>query len=210
MSPPTSDWSRRGFLAGCGVGIGGVLGWLSRRTGAARGSGLLRPPGASSEEEFLAACIRCGQCVAACPEGTLILAGPGQALSAGTPFVTAREVPCNLCQGHDDLLCIAACPTLALQPVPDYAEIEMGVAVIDRTACLAWNRTVCRACWHACPFPNEAIVLDPRGRVEIVAEACIGCGLCDHVCLTEPSSITIIPEHDWHDGDPTFTGEGTT
>jgi Pyruvate/2-oxoacid:ferredoxin oxidoreductase delta subunit len=69
----------------------------------------------------------------------------------------------------------------------------MGTAIINRDVCLAWQGTVCRACWHACPFPNEAIVFDERGRALVVAEQCIGCGICDHACITEPSSITIQP-----------------
>ena len=209
-APRPTAWSRRGVLAGLGAGVGGVLGWLLRRSAAERSSSLLRPPGASSEADFLAACIRCGQCVGACPFDTLRLATPAQGFSAGTPFVETRRVPCSLCQGYDELLCIAACPTLALRPVADWSDVTMGVARIDRDACLAWNRTVCRSCWHACPFPNDAIVLDARGRPDIVAEQCIGCGLCDYACLTEPTSIAIVPAAEFRGGDPTFVGEGTT
>jgi formate hydrogenlyase subunit 6/NADH:ubiquinone oxidoreductase subunit I len=36
-------------------------------------------------------------------------------------------------------------------------------------------------------------VFDERGRALVVAEQCIGCGICDHACITEPSSITIQP-----------------
>ncbi|MAE67846.1 MAG: hypothetical protein CMJ18_26630 [Phycisphaeraceae bacterium] len=62
--------------------------WLAMAAGAAIGAGaagayragsrswstpMLRPPGARDESHFLAACIRCGQCVQACPFDTLNL-----------------------------------------------------------------------------------------------------------------------------------------
>ena len=211
--PPGGGLQRRALLLLAGFGLGAGVGSVGRRglssVGAAEGP--LRPPGASSEAEFLAACIRCGQCVAVCPVGALQSAGPLDLRQLATPSVEdPRAAPCNLCQGHDDLLCIEACPTTALQPVDDWSDVRMGMAVIDRDRCLPWHGTTCRACWHACPFPNEAIKLDWRTRPEIIEEACVGCGLCAHVCLTEPGSIEIKPISQWRAGDATFVGgEGT-
>jgi len=186
-------FTRRQFLIGTGMVIG---------TGAS-GAGLitlkraslpqLRPPGALPPQEFLAACIRCGQCVEACPYDALHPATLAQGVAVGAPVVAPRESPCKLCQGYDELKCIIACPTPALQPVAEWRDIRMGAAVIHHDTCLAWQGTPCRACWHACPFPNEAIELDERGRAILIAEKCVGCGMCDHACITEPSSITIIP-----------------
>ncbi len=192
--PAVRPLSRRGLLSVLGAaGGGGLLALVGRRTGALSSTPALRPPGAESEAGFLAACIRCGQCVEACPVEALHLGGLAGGVASGSPFVDARAAPCTLCQGHDELLCIAACPTTALHPVGDPFEVRMGVAVIDTERCLAWNDTVCRSCWHACPFPDRAIVLGARTRPEIVDGACVGCGLCDHACLTEPSSIAIVP-----------------
>ena len=186
--------TRRGFLAGFGVAAGAGLGGVFRAAGGTKpGAALLRPPGARPEAEFLAACIRCGQCVEACPFDSLQLATPGQGVVSGSPYVKAREVPCYLCQGYAGLLCVDACPTDALRPVADLAEIRMGTAVIDRNICLAFNRVICRACWHICPFPNQAIVFDELLRPVVKEDACVGCGLCDHACPTEPSSIPIRP-----------------
>lgn len=211
--------SRRGVFLLFG-GLGGA--WLGQRFGRSQAGGRgtaghdppansrrLRPPGALPEEHFLAACLRCGQCVEACPAETLELADLEAGLACGAPFVTTRAVGCNLCAGHDSLLCILACPTDALQPVDDYREVDMGVAIVDRGLCLSWQGTTCRACWHACPYPNEAITLDWKTRPTVVAEACIGCGLCDHVCLTEPSSIRMLPAVEYRAGSATHIGEGS-
>ena len=57
-----------GGLAAVGVALG-----LQQQT--ARASGVrLRPPGAINENAFASACVRCGQCVQACPYDTLKLA----------------------------------------------------------------------------------------------------------------------------------------
>ena len=185
--------TRRQFLSGLGILFGlGTGGWgaieAKRRTPIQ-----LRPPGARSENDFLAACIRCGLCVQVCPYHTLKLADATQFAALGTPFVRARETPCYLCKGFAELKCIAVCPTPALEPVKSLRDIRMGIAEINRETCLAWLGTSCRACWHACPLPNEAIVLDELGRALVDEKVCIGCGLCDYACVTEPGSIIVTP-----------------
>ncbi len=180
------------------MGVGSGL--VARRRSVESSAALLRPPGAS--RDFLASCLRCGLCVLACPFDTLGLEGLTAGSSFGTPAIDARENPCRLCSGHDSLLCIEACPTQALVRVEDHREIRMGVAVIDQDRCLAYRGVICRACWHACPFPEDAIRLDARMRVEVVADACIGCGICVHVCLTEPTSIVVQPAAERGQGVP--------
>ncbi|MCP3978878.1 MAG: 4Fe-4S dicluster domain-containing protein [bacterium] len=186
---------RRFLLAGIGVAAGAGVGAVVRAVRDDGGPSLLRPPGALPEPQFLAACIRCGQCIEACPPEFATLhmftARPGARF--GTPYVDSRHTPCRLCASYDELKCIEACPTAALSPVEEMREIRMGTAVIDRELCLAYNGVVCRACWHICPFPNEAIRFDERLRPVVVEEACIGCGLCDWACPTEETSIPVRP-----------------
>lgn len=154
---------------------------------------LLRPPGARKEDEFLSACVRCGLCVQACPDDVLQLAGFDQGVARGTPYLVPEEVPCNLCFGRDDMKCISACPTTALMETPDRKEVRMGLAVINKETCLPFLGASCKACWHACPFPNDAINFDTRGRPVVLEEGCVGCGLCEYACLAEEPAITITP-----------------
>lgn len=187
--------SRRQVLCvGLGTVAGAGLGAVGRVFGERRPTHpLLRPPGALPEPDFLSACVRCGQCVEACPTNVLRLAGTRTGSGIGTPYLVPEDIPCHLCQGHDRPKCIAACPTEALQPVADLRDIRMGTAVIDEDRCLAYNQVICRACWHACPFPNAAIRFDPRLRPVVIETACVGCGLCTHACPTTPTSIPIQP-----------------
>lgn len=189
--------------------------WLTTGTGAAIGLGLgaayrgrpesqearvlVRPPGARDEEDFLARCIRCGQCAQACPPeyNTLTLLTIDAGTDAGTPCADdLRSRPCFLCQGHSELKCIAACPTGALDEILDARDIRMGIAVIDEQTCWAFTGILCRACWHACPWPDEAITLNERLRPIVDTTVCVGCGLCEHACPVEPSAIVITRERD--------------
>lgn len=188
--------TRRNFLASAGLALSAWVGDTLLESRRKRLPSLLRPPGARSESDFLASCTRCGLCVEACPTKVLIMAGPGDGLAVGTPYAEVRDQPCNLCQGYDSLRCIDVCPTDALSPVESPRQVAMGLAILDQDSCFAWQGISCRACWHACPFPTEAITFDARGRALIVEDACVGCGLCVHACLTDPSSLKIIPQEE--------------
>ena len=54
--------------------------------------GLIRPPGAAPEKKFLSLCVRCGECMAACPTNTLqpiwLTAG---FIGLFSPAITPRE-----------------------------------------------------------------------------------------------------------------------
>lgn len=187
------QWLTTGGSAALGLAAGAVFRFTG---GSTKKPVFLRPPGAGSEAEFLSKCIRCGQCVQACPPEytTLTLLGLDAGISAGTPCADdVRTRPCSLCQGYDELRCIAACPTGALNDVADLLDIRMGTAVIDEDTCWTYTGILCKSCWHACPWPDEAIVLNQRLQPMVDASVCVGCGLCEHACPVEPSAITIQP-----------------
>jgi MauM/NapG family ferredoxin protein len=149
----------------------------------------LRPPGMLHEALLVEHCIRCGKCVEVCPADAILPLGPEWGRAAGTPAIDARKRPCVLCTG---LQCTHVCPSGALLPTYVNGDVLMGTAVLDEARCLAHRGEPCDACQKQCPMPG-AIVIDPDARVRVVAEKCVGCGLCEHVCPTEPSSIRVVP-----------------
>ncbi len=97
---------------------------------------LLRPPGALDEDQFLASCIKCGQCLQVCPPQVIELAEISQGFGFATPYITPRSGACILCGG---LPCVLACPTGALDHgISLGKEAKMGLAVFKhKSGCLA-------------------------------------------------------------------------
>ncbi|MCA0870499.1 ferredoxin-type protein NapG [Seohaeicola saemankumensis] len=193
--------SARG-IAGCAVaGMG--LAYLARDARALPAQAI-RPPGALAENDFLASCIRCGLCVRDCPYDTLKLAELGvDGPATGTPFFTARDIPCEMC---DDIPCVAACPTGALDKgLDNIDDAKMGVAVlIDQENCLNALGLRCDVCYRVCPVIDEAITLelshnDRSGHHAIFmptvhADKCTGCGKCEKSCvLPGEAAIKVLP-----------------
>ncbi|MCW8328863.1 ferredoxin-type protein NapG [Photobacterium sp. SDRW27] len=202
----TSD-SRRRFLRDAmrtAVGVGAaatVLGLQSRQSQADVGVPI-RPPGALNEPDFLQACLRCGLCVQACPYDTLKLATLVSPVATGTPYFSARDIPCEMCE---DIPCVVACPSgaldSALQVIDD---ARMGTAVlIDHETCLNWLGLRCDVCHRVCPLIDEAITLEPIRNQRtgyhakfiptVHSDACTGCGKCEQACVLEEAAIKVIP-----------------
>lgn len=99
----------------------------------------LRPPGALAEAEFLASCIKCGQCVQVCPVEAIKLADILDGFGVGVPYIEARDQACDF--SCDGLQCVLACPTGALTHELNYPhETRMGIARLARPElCLARN-----------------------------------------------------------------------
>lgn len=195
---------RREFLIkaaqGAAVAACGGLIWAQLLRREAVASVLaLRPPGALAERDFAAACIKCGQCVAACPYDTLHLARAEDDAPIGTPYFVPRDIPCYMCT---DIPCVPACPTGALDPqLKDIAKSRMGLAVIDTESCLSWLGLRCEVCYRVCPVKGQAISIRNHPRqtskhalfVPIVhSQACTGCGMCEDACPTEKAAIRVI------------------
>ena len=182
------------LLLAAGAALGAGVGWFLERVGIRPSApSLVRPPGALFEDEFLATCIRCGQCTVACPFGTLHLADLGAGLAGGTPTFQARDTPCHLCEGYEEAQCIPACPTGALVRLGDFREARMGTAEIREDLCLPYQGRPCEICWKACPFPHHVIEFDTKRRPLVNEDCCIGCGLCEHACPTDQPAIVVRP-----------------
>jgi ferredoxin-type protein NapG len=155
-------------------------------SGASRARLPLRPPGALPEATFLQTCERSGRCVAACPVQAIQVLRSAERELDGTPFLVPSQKACVVC---DDLSCMKACPTGALEFVPK-EQIAIGFAVVDQGRCRRSFGEPCRECVDRCPLAAAAIGLDARGRVE-VRGGCVGCGVCELYCPTSPKSITV-------------------
>lgn len=186
---------RSSIIAGIAAAIvGGQAVYL-----AAAGKGeLLRPPGAQSESDFMARCVKCGKCLEACPYRAVHVAPGNAGAAAGTPVIDAREQACRLCE---DFPCVAACPTGALRDVEARADVYMGTAVIEEDLCIALQGMRCEVCYRVCPLIDEAMTIDYRMREgdaihavfapRIDREKCVGCGLCVERCVVGEPRVAI-------------------
>lgn len=146
--------------------------------------GVIRPPGALPEEEFLKRCIKCGQCMRVCPTNIIHPAGFEAGLEGvWTPILNYR-IGTSGCQ----LNCIACghiCPTAAIRPIlldekkglgsfSGNGPIRMGMAFVDHGRCLPWAMDrPCIVCQENCPVSPKAIFVQEyfstvrNGRVSI-------------------------------------------
>jgi ferredoxin-type protein NapG len=149
----------------------------------------LRPPGMLHELLLQKHCIRCGKCVEVCPADAIFPLDASWGQAAGTPAITARTRPCVLCTG---LKCTHVCPSGALLPTFENRDVTMGTAIVDGERCVTYHGQQCTACQEVCPMPG-ALVLDGDARLKVVDSACVGCGLCERACPTQPQSIRVQP-----------------
>lgn len=206
-SGPSRKAGRRRFIAdavraACGVGIAGLMLGFFARQGKALPAWAIRPPGAKAEADFAGACVRCGLCVRDCPYKTLRLAEPGMPMTTGMPYFVAREVPCEMC---DDIPCVAACPTGALDKnLTKIGDARMGIAVLTgQEDCLNYLGLRCDVCYRVCPVIDKAIRLEKQHNMRTGAHAlfipvvdgeyCTGCGKCEKSCVLEKAAIRVLP-----------------
>jgi ferredoxin-type protein NapF len=155
-----------------------------------RNNRLIRPPGALPEEKFVSVCSGCGECLKVCPnnalQSTLLEAGlAGLYTPRLVPRIGYCEEFCNFCG--------RVCPTEAIQMVSleEKRLIQMGVAHIDKTRCLAWdNEKICLVCNEQCSY--HAIIGDDKKRPIIKEEKCTGCGICENKCPVDGEAAIIV------------------
>ena len=155
-----------------------------------KNSRLIRPPGALPEEEFVAACTGCGQCLKVCPNNAL----QSTLLEAGLAgLYTPRLVPrIGYCE-EMCTFCGQVCPTEAIRPITlnEKRLIQIGVAHIDKTRCIAWDTDkICLVCNEQCSY--QAIVGDDKKRPIIKEEKCTGCGICENKCPVDGEAAIIV------------------
>lgn len=174
----------------------------------AEAGGILRPPGALDEADFLAACIRCYRCQDACASGAIQFYTEQDGSLFHTPYVDPAIKGCSLCNK-----CGPACPTGALHPFEDKSDVDMGTVELREDLCLSFKakrirqeqellmqlgreptevdateerRGPCGECFMFCPLRNRAIKLEPGAFLApiVFPDACVGCGMCEEICRT--------------------------
>jgi MauM/NapG family ferredoxin protein len=154
----------------------------------------IRPPGALSEEKFLEKCVKCGECMKACPTNALqpasTEAGPE---GIWTPVIVPRVGYCE----YYCSLCSQVCPTGAIKEltIPEKIRVKIGSAWVNKNRCLPYALgRPCIVCEEHCPTSPKAIKFIPAevklhdGRVKVEKapfvdlDLCIGCGICETKC----------------------------
>jgi polyferredoxin len=193
---PALDLGRRRVLlaGGAGMASAAMLRAAPVLDPARADPDLLRPPGAREEPEFLARCVKCGECMKVCTTNGL----QPTFLEAGLEGVwSPRLVPTRgYCEYHCTL-CGQVCPTGAIRALDPArkAQWRIGTAMFDRGRCLPHaHATPCIVCEEVCPTPTKAIwfeevaVRDRKGQEVRVKQPhvdlglCIGCGICEAKC----------------------------
>lgn len=165
---------------------------------------LIRPPGSVEENDFLAKCIKCDQCINACPTNVLQPATfkEGGLESLWTPVMNFEIGHCQL----KCTLCSEVCPTGAIKKITveeklgkgayeEAGPIRLGTAFFDVGRCLPHAMEIpCVVCEEVCPTSPKAIqtkdveVKDVYGNIVLlnkpfmVPDLCIGCGICEREC----------------------------
>jgi polyferredoxin len=175
---------------------------------------LIRPPGSVEESQFLSKCIKCDQCINACPTNVLQPASwkEGGLESLWTPVMKFKIGHCQL----KCTMCSEVCPTGAIRkittmeklgkgPFKEEGPIRLGTAFFDKGRCLPHAMEIpCVVCEEVCPTSPKAIqtkdvqVKDVYGNIVvlnrpfIVPDLCIGCGICEAECPIKDSRAVYV------------------
>jgi len=184
--------SRRVVL-GVLTGLGFAAATRNARTSAPRP---LRPPGALDDERFVGLCIRCGNCVRACPT-EIIRPAPGTHGIAAL-LSPVLDFTADYCR-EDCTLCTETCPSGALTRLTSAEKpgVRIGLPQIDMNVCLLGDDRDCAVCRTWCPYEAIRYVFcdDPDVYTlvpQIDREKCNGCGACEVKCPTEPVKAIVV------------------
>ena len=184
--------SRRVVL-GVLAGLGFAAATRNARTSTPRP---LRPPGALDDEWFVGLCIRCGNCVRACPT-EIIHPAPG-AHGIAALLSPVLDFTADYCR-EDCTLCTEVCPSGALTRLTSAEKpaVRIGLPQIDMNVCLLGDDLDCTVCRTWCPYEAIRYVFcdDPDVYTlvpQIDREKCNGCGACEVKCPTRPVKAIVV------------------
>ena len=148
----------------------------------------LRPPGAIRESLLVEACSRCGACVDVCPADAIFALEVSAGAAEGTPVIDPDRAACVVCEG---LQCTHVCPSGALLPIVEPSDIRMGVAEVYGALCVRSAGEACTLCVERCPMGETAIRFTDEGPPTVYESGCVGCGVCQFSCPTDPKAIVV-------------------
>jgi ferredoxin-type protein NapF len=130
-----------------------------------------RPPWSLTEQAFVTACTRCGDCIRACETRVL------QVARGGYPVVDFANGECTFCGA-----CAAVCSSGAIQRTASTPPWNKVAKIGD--ACLTLRGVVCRTCGENCETGAIRFRLAPRSvaAATLDTSACNGCGACVAPC----------------------------
>lgn len=165
------------------------------------------------------------QCILACPTGSLTYHKPAHmvvrtgAVLATKPVLLAKEKDAEPTLNLNERIGVARLTRpescLAMQGKGFKGQArgasfdgKLRYMSVDRWKPIpvrdyAYDSPLCDLCVQACPIKGAITLETGTGKdgkakgIPVVHEACVGCGVCEMVCPTEPASIEIIPGEGW-------------
>ena len=182
--PGNAIWATRRVFIAVAAGLGCSL--LAQKIGQARsGNAPLRPPGAIREDKFTGLCLRCGNCIRACPSKIIHPdRGKSGVLGFLSPVVRYETDYCK----KECNACTTVCPSGALQKLnlEQKNRYVIGKASVDTSLCL-WGVSECHACLQPCPYGAIKVQWNEEAYESfpgVDPAKCNGCGACEVCCPT--------------------------
>ena len=192
VSKSDRAFGRRMFIAS---GAGLMAGIFLPKGTSAENKIMFRPPASLPDNLFNTLCVRCGNCIKACPTKIILHHRGNNNLAAWmTPEISFHKNGYCL---DDCNLCGTVCPSGSISPFSVEAKknLFIGSIRINLEKCLLTELKECDRCKAVCFY--QAIGIEPSGEsvvMHVVAdvEKCVGCGACAAVC--PPETIQMIPK----------------